>query len=114
MNKGKIIGICLARLHMWEQERQVRSICEHLEKDGYQVMIYNMSMKLEKISSHEKGEMSIFDIVPYDKLDAIVILSESIRNEMVCQSVADLAIEQGVPVIAIDHPLRGCFNLSLA
>lgn len=114
MNKGKIVGICLACIHVLGQERQVRSICEHLEQDGYQVMIYNMSTKLDRVSSHEKGEISILNIIPYDKLDALVILSESIRNEMVCQSTADLAIKQGVPVIAIDHPLRGCYNLTLA
>lgn len=114
MDKGKIVGICLACIHVLGQERQVRSICEHLEQDGYQVMIYNMSTKLDRVSSHEKGEISILNIIPYDKLDALVILSESIRNEMVCQSTADLAIKQGVPVIAIDHPLRGCYNLTLA
>lgn len=109
-----IIAICVARLHSWEQEKQVRSLCESAEAAGLRVMVFNLSTKLDVMTNHGQGELSVFEIIPMEEIMALVILTESIRNEEVCQNLADRAIQQNIPVISIDHRLQGCYNVVLA
>lgn len=109
-----IIAICVSRLHMWEQEKHVRSLCESARAEGYDVIIYNISTKLDVETNHGNGEVSVFELIPYETIAALIVLAESFRNDEVCKKLADRAKKEHVPVIAIDHYISGCYNLSLA
>ncbi|MCH5267056.1 MAG: GGDEF domain-containing protein [Lachnospiraceae bacterium] len=110
----KTIAVCVARIHMWEQEKLVRSLCESARAQDYEVMVFNISTKLDVDTSHGNGELSVFRNVPFNKISALVILSESIRNEKVCRKLADRAKKNQVPVISVDHSMPECFNITMA
>ena len=42
---NKIIAICAAQIYLWEQERQIHAICDCARERGYEVMIYNLSVR---------------------------------------------------------------------
>lgn len=110
----KIIAICVARLQDSEQEKQVRAICDNAYAKGFQVLIYNVFTKMDVMDSHAKGELSIFGMIPMAHISAIVILSESIRNETIASRLAIQAKEHGIPVVSINHRLKECYNVLLA
>ena len=73
---NKIIAICAAQIYLWEQERQIHAICDCARERGYEVMIYNLSVKMDVETSHSRGELSVFSVIPYDQLAALVVLGD--------------------------------------
>lgn len=51
---NKIIAICAAQIYLWEQERQIHAICNCARERGYEVMIYNLSVKMDVETSHSR------------------------------------------------------------
>ncbi len=58
------------------------------------------------------GEMRIFDTVSVEKFDAIVLMAETFKSEEGQQKFVQRATAAGVPVIAVDHYVKGCINVS--
>lgn len=110
---NKIIAICVAQIYLWEQERQIHAICDCAKERGYEVMIYNLSVKMDEETSHSKGELSVFSVIPYDYLAALVVLGESIRNDVICDELVAKAQKKNVPVVMLDHYTPGCYNIKL-
>lgn len=109
----KYIGVCAARIQDREPERQIRSICEHARKSGYGVVIYSVFQKMDRIDNFSKGELSIFSSIRMEKLDALVILSESISNRAVTQKLINKAKRAGIPVVSVNQRYEGCYNVIL-
>ena len=99
---NKIIAICAAQIYLWEQERQIHAICDCARERGYEVMIYNLSVKMDVETSHSRGELSVFSVIPYDQLAALVVLGESIRNDVVSDDLVAKAHKNNVPVVKRD------------
>ena len=108
---NKIIAICAAQIYLWEQERQIHAICDCARERGYEVMIYNLSVKMDVETSHSRGELSVFSVIPYDQLAALVVLGESIRNDVVSDDLVAKAHKNNVPVVMLDRYTKGCYNI---
>lgn len=108
---NKIIAICAAQIYLWEQERQIHAICDCARERGYEVMICNLSVKMDVETSHSRGELSVFSVIQYDQLAALVVLGESIRNDAVCDDLVAKAHKNNVPVVMLDCYKKGCYNI---
>ena len=110
---NKIIAICAAQIYLWEQERQIHAICDCARERGYEVIIYNLSVKMDVETSHSRGELSVFSVIPYDQLAALVVLGESIRNDAVCDDLVAKAHKNNVPVLCSIVTKRDAIILNL-
>lgn len=110
---NKIIAICAAQIYLWEQERQIHAICDCARERGYEVMIYNLSVKMDVETSHSRGELSVFSVIPYDQLAALVVLGESIRNDVVSDDLVAKAHKNNVPVVISIVTQRDAIILNL-
>lgn len=54
--------------------------------------------------------MSIFQLIQYHMLDAMIVLPDTIKRDSVLQSIIDSCRSHNVPVISIDKFLEGCVN----
>ena len=55
--------------------------------------------------------MSVFSVIPYDQLAALVVLGESIRNDVVSDDLVAKAHKNNVPVVMLDRYTKGCYNI---
>ena len=60
----------------------------------------------------DSAELRIFDTVAVEKFDAIVLMAETFKTEVGQKEFVKRATEAGVPVIAVDHYVDGCINIS--
>lgn len=60
----------------------------------------------------DSGEIRIFDTVAVEKFDAIVLMAETFKVEDGQKKLVQRATAAGVPVIAVDHHVDGCINIS--
>ncbi|MCR5798296.1 MAG: GGDEF domain-containing protein [Eubacterium sp.] len=81
-NGRKTIGVLLYNLN---GEFQVQ-ICKALEKRtkemGYNLAVFNMFGEYGQSPNHMTGELSIFDLPPYDELDGIIVALETFTSQM--------------------------------
>ena len=53
-------------------------------------------------SAHDMGECAIFSLINYDKLDALILLSETIKDECILKNIVDNARAANIPVVSLD------------
>ena len=111
MGERKLIGVCMAGIHENSVHRVLNALCEEAEAAGYCLRIFNTFSDLYKDGTEEYAQALVFKAVFTDPLEALVIFSETIKNDRVKQELADMAHENGVPVFTIKAPLPGCMNI---
>ncbi len=106
MNR-KIIGICVANLHEAASEL-LQSLCDTFKENGYCTLVIHSFSAFDAQDKFDIGERNIFKLIPYQKLSALVILSETIKDDTVFEQLIERAAEEGVPVISLERPLAHC------
>lgn len=62
---------------------------------------------------YEVGEMNIYNLINYDLIDVVVMLSLTMKSEKSKQDIIDRAKEHGVPLISIDEEIEGAYNIKM-
>ncbi len=62
---------------------------------------------------HNKGELNIFNLINYELIDAVVIMSLTVLLKDVKEQLVARAREHNLPVISIDGYIEGAYNISL-
>ena len=70
---NKIIAICAAQIYLWEQERQIHAICDCARERGYEVMIYNLSVKMDVETSHSASFKTV--LISCVKIPAVIVIT---------------------------------------
>lgn len=103
MGKRKRIAILLGQSEENYQEQFLTGFLQvALEKD-YDVCIFSMYQKYQESAGREIGESNIFNLVPYDTMDGVIVLNDCIQTPGVIDRVEDqIKAEFHGPVICID------------
>ncbi len=83
------------------------------ENDCRVLWFQALSDTLQDDSPYNSGELNIFNLINFDKIDAIVIMSITIIAEGLESKLVEKAAQHNVPVITIDGKVDGAYNLSL-
>jgi len=111
----KLIGVCLSTIQDEDRFHFIKSLNKYAVSSGYRLLIFNACTDLyEDDNSNYKGEGAVYKLIPYNKLSALVIMSNFIYDKKVVASIIDTAKSNGVPVISIDKEIEGCINLSFS
>ena len=107
----KLIGICGVRLY----ERNVMPFIQVLkgesEKKGYRIISFSGSSDSLENTEEITGQYQLVELIRQVDISALVILSETIKNESVIQKLIDLGKEKNVPVFSLDRKIEGCYSL---
>ncbi|MDE6566786.1 MAG: GGDEF domain-containing protein [Lachnospiraceae bacterium] len=112
LNDGsKVIAICSADNCAEYNTRFLRAL--HLEAGNFpfKVLFFACFSSLYQNEKHDQGESKIFQLMNHDLLDGIIMLSETIKNDDIRMQIANRAKEKNIPVVAIEHPIDGCYNI---
>ena len=102
INGKKIVALCTYGILEPQVFRFISDLNEMLRKKDAQLFVYAMNTELGNGGEFYIAESSVFDLLPYDKVDAVVIMAERIKSDEVCQHIIDRAGENNVPAIVID------------
>ena len=108
----KIIAICTTKMHSQQDMSFLTELNERLRYLGYRIFIYSTCSDLYWNSRSEQGEKSVFDLIDFDVLDAVIITYEKIKNRTISRNIARSAMEKGLPVIVLDGHIDGCINMN--
>ncbi|MGN0552137.1 MAG: GGDEF domain-containing protein [Oscillospiraceae bacterium] len=91
----------------------VTMLCRKFEKLGYHILwFHTISDEGSQGTPHEVGENNIYNLINYDAIDALIMLTLTIKSDSVKKSIAKKAALHCVPVISLDEYVEGAFNIS--
>lgn len=111
--KEKIIAICSADINETYNNSFYNCFYHSAEEFHFKLLFFtSLSSLYYTEEKHSIGERNIFNLINYDILDGMIILSESIKDFRVVEKVAKKALEHNIPTVSIDHYVEGCYNIS--
>lgn len=107
----KVIAFVHARFSAEDQQELVKTIARKSAEYHCKVVFFSTLTNLYE-EDLDSGEIRIFDTIPVEKFDAVVLMAETFKSEEGQEQFVKRATLAGVPVIAVDHYVRGCINIS--
>lgn len=108
----KVIAFVLACFPNDEQTRMMKAAVTECRKHNYKVVFFSTLTDFYYNDLNDAGEKKIFDAISVECYDAIVLMSESFKQDEEQTAMVQRAIEAGVPVFAVDKYIDGCINLA--
>ena len=100
-NNHKIVGLCISRLYGDHSLSLLRALWNALTPHGYKLLVFHTCTDLEWSVPNEYGEETVFKLIPYDILDALIIFDEAFYKKFSIQPILEAAEDHDVPVISI-------------
>ncbi len=114
-NAVKIIGVCLSEIHQEDRLHFIEALNRHACKDGYRLIVFNSCSDLFVPADAENiGEISVFKLIPYQKLSAMIMFPYFLSDNPVVYQVIDQCRRHKIPVITIDKVVAGCTSFAFA
>jgi len=103
----KVVAVVIGGFFKSENIRFLKRMEASAKKSKIKFVYFSTVVDLYYNNLDEEGEKSIFDLVPIEKFDAIVLFSETYKDDIPLKSFIRGANIEGVPVICVDKSLPG-------
>ena len=107
INDKKIIGVCLTKIHDSIRADYLNRLHNLAEEQGYKLLIFNSYVDFYRNDDFDKGAESVYNVINYDVIDALVVLYDSFYNKNVVDRIIERASASHVPVITVNEKLDG-------
>lgn len=98
-----VFALCTSRIHNPEIFESVQAFVAEARKRGYYVLVFNSGLDdYIPDPEHSSACFSVFDLIPTHLVDIVVIMCDSLRNNAVADSIAQLAKDHRIPVMCYD------------
>ena len=98
----KIIGLCISKVHDERNFDFLSALYQSVQKQNYRLFIYQTCSDLYWHTPNETGEKSIFDLIHYHIIDALLIFDEAFLDKSVIFQIQQQAHAHDTPVIMIN------------
>ncbi len=97
----KVVALCTYRIYETHEFDFIYELGKMIPEHDCSLFIYAMNSEIGIIENHTP-EVEVYDLIPYDKVDVVVVMNEKIKSRSVCQSIIDKSNAAGVPVLVVD------------
>ena len=112
INGYKIAALCVSKVHERYIGDFIREFNTALSPEGWRVLVYTVNSDLYRKTRSDKGEAYIFDLIDYERTEAVVVFPASIYDDAVKEGIVTKAREHGVRIIMVDnYSHEGCINM---
>ena len=109
--KKKIV-LCTSRIYDPQVHGFIEILNEHLKKENAVLMVFTINSDLYWEEDKDSAETTVFDIIPYEAADVIVIMDEKIKSHKVSEKIILNAEKYNKPVVVVDGYYKGLPNIS--
>ena len=110
-NTTKIIGVCVADISTDYNDRFFEAFKRLAHEFHFKVLFFSAFSPLYWDQKHDIGEGNIYQLIDTDVLDGLIMLTITIKNELVRKSIIEHAKKRHIPVISIEYPLEGSLSI---
>ncbi|MBR6044160.1 MAG: GGDEF domain-containing protein [Ruminococcus sp.] len=110
----KTVALCTARIYDPQVHQFIERFNNELSAKGIGLFVYALNIALYWNNNNHTPEAYVFDLIPYDKIDCLVLMDEKIQSKRIGGEIVKRARSSRVPVIVIDGQYEGtvsvCFD----
>ncbi|MBR4200323.1 MAG: hypothetical protein IKQ91_03480, partial [Oscillospiraceae bacterium] len=107
LHERPVFALCTARIQNPEVLESVKAFVSEAHRRGYAVLVFNSSLDPINETLTEPSCYSVYDLIPFQIVDMVVIMNETIHEPIVCETITAIAKEHKIPVMAYDGKLDG-------
>ncbi len=98
----KIVALCTSRIFDPLTHGFIETLNEYLTGIDCVMWVYALNADLYWNGESVPAEAAVFEHIPYDQVDAVVLMDEKIKSHLVSDDIISRASKAGVPVIVVD------------
>ncbi len=98
----RIIALCTYRIYDSQVFAFICELNELLRYSDCRLFIYAMNAEIGNVGNTHLAEACVFDLIPYDKVDAVVIMDEKLKSRELVEHILENSEKNNVPAIIID------------
>lgn len=108
MATEKTIGLCCTTAHKEPVGPILENLAEKVSAGGkYRIIVFHSFDDLYNDTKYNLGAGSVFDMINFDMLDAMIIIPEKIQRKSIVDRIVSRCKEHNVPIITIDRGIEG-------
>lgn len=108
----KIIAVCSAGINDEYNSAFLSTLYNHAEEYHFKLLYFTSFSDLYEDTKHNLGEATIFQLIDYDIIDGMIILSETLKNHTYLDRLVANAQLHNIPIVSIDRYIKGCYSIS--
>ena len=105
----KIIGVCVTKVHSVGLSEYLFYLQNAAISAGYKLIIFNSTEDFFYKGDNEKGAVSVYKLINYDIIDALVVYYENFRDHAVADNFINDAKAHDTPVVVLKGSVEGCY-----
>lgn len=102
-----VFALCTSRIQNLEILESIRAFVDEARRRDYYVLVFNSGLEEFDGSKPEPSCYSVYDLIPLDIVDMIVVMRETIHNDAVSNTIAAIAKEHRIPIMCYDGKMDG-------
>lgn len=106
-----VVGICTADLDQPFHIKLVERVIKELGKLGYYVMVFGTDSDLYYETDSVSADASVFNLMNFERLDAVILFSETLRQASILEQLAHRINQARVPLLSIGLEVDDCYNV---
>ena len=108
----KLVAMCTSRVFDSQIHQLVQNLNEKLTENNAMLHIFALNSDVYWEEDSISAEAAVFELLPYNKLDAILIMDEAIKSRTISTKIIERAKANNVPVVVVDGKYEGvpCIN----
>ena len=102
----KIAAVCVAEMQNDDIQSILYPLNEALSEIGWRMIIFDSCTDFFLKNAFDEGEAHLFQLLNHDYIDAVLIMSRTIKNDEIKNQIINRARQNGTPVLLIDSDTR--------
>lgn len=107
----KVIGVCLTKINDICRADYINRLHFLCEKSDCKMIVFNSFTDFYTDTAVDDGAKSIYGIINFDIVDALVVLDNSFHNKQIVKDIIAHAKACGKPVVVIGDTADGCWSI---
>ena len=107
----KVVAFFASNFAGNEQAQTISFVHKISKEYGCRVIFFSTISDFYHDDVTDSGEKKIFECAAVERFDAIVIMSDSFKQDEDMIAMVQRAEEAGIPVVSVDKTLDGCMNV---
>ena len=103
----RTIALCTSRIFDSQTHPFIKRLNKELQEKEVRLLIYAINYDLYWNERDEKDETYVYDLVPYESIDLLILMDEKIKSHRISKKIIDAAGAHSVPVVVIDGEYEG-------
>ena len=111
LNGYKLVAVCLTKIQDEITYELIDALYQTVKGSDYRLLLFNSFSDLYNQDIYDQGAKSIYQLINYDLIDAVVIKADTINDQQVINDLIAKSKERQIPVILLNMKAEGCYSI---